>query len=217
MLRPGLERTIAEFEAREGAEVATTYNGCGILVAQMKAGERPDLYFACDVEFMKMVKDRFEPPLDVTLNQLVILVKKGNPHGIRRLRDLARPGLRVGVGNEKQCALGELTQTALREEGARAEVERNIVMRTPTGDMLANHMRVGALDAAVTYLSNAAGAGDALEAVAVDLPCAIATQPVAVGKGSARKALAGRLVEALVSPVSRERFEAWGFRWKAAR
>ncbi|HYF00232.1 MAG TPA: substrate-binding domain-containing protein, partial [Planctomycetota bacterium] len=217
MLRPGLERTIAEFEAREGVEVVTTYNGCGILVAQMKAGERPDLYFACDASFMTMVKDLYETPVDVTLNQLVILVKKGNPHGIRRLRDLARPGLRVGVGNEKQCALGELTQTALREEGVRADVERNIVVRTPAGDMLANQMRVGSLDAAVTYLSNATGAGDTLEAVPVDLPCALATQPVAVGKASPRKALASRLVEAFLSPASRGRFEAWGFRWKVAR
>src|SRR5262249_55055097 len=35
MLRPAVERTIKEFEQREGVQVVTTYNGCGILVAGM--------------------------------------------------------------------------------------------------------------------------------------------------------------------------------------
>src|SRR6185503_11063138 len=61
MLRPAIDKTIAAFKKREGCEVLTVYNGCGILVAQMKAGEKPDLYFACDTQFMEQVKDRFQP------------------------------------------------------------------------------------------------------------------------------------------------------------
>ena len=44
------------------------YNGCGILVAQMKAGQVPDAYFACDVEFMKQVQDLF-PELAATFRR----------------------------------------------------------------------------------------------------------------------------------------------------
>src|SRR5262245_16218729 len=47
MLRPAIEETIREFEKREGVKVITVYNGCGILVSQMKSGSRPDAYFAC--------------------------------------------------------------------------------------------------------------------------------------------------------------------------
>ncbi|MEM7479354.1 MAG: molybdate ABC transporter substrate-binding protein, partial [Planctomycetota bacterium] len=52
MLRPAIEDTIAAFRKREGVLVTTLYNGCGILVGQMKAGQKPDAYFACDKEFM---------------------------------------------------------------------------------------------------------------------------------------------------------------------
>jgi ABC-type molybdate transport system substrate-binding protein len=214
MLQQAIKRTLEEFKEREGVEVLTKYNGCGILVAGMKAGEKPDVYFACDTSFMEMVQDRFGPPRDVSLNQLVILVKKGNPHGIRSLKDLGKPGVRVGVGNEQQCALGVLTAEALRQSKALASVMKNVVTRTPAGDMLANSMRIGSLDAAVTYLSNAAGAGEHVEGIAVDLPCALATQPVAVALASPRQRLAGRLVEALADARSRSRFEAEGFRWK---
>ena len=190
MLRPAIEATITAFEEREGVRVTRVYNGCGILVAQMKAGQVPDAYFACDVEFMKQVRDLFPESDDISQNELVILVKKGNPDQIRSLSDLAKPGLRVGIGHEKQCAMGWLTQRTFDESGVQAEVMKNVVVQTPTGDMLVNQMRSGSLDAAVAYLSNAAGAADSLDAIRIQgLPCSVATQPFGVAKDSANKQL----------------------------
>src|SRR5439155_24318026 len=60
MLRPAIEETIDAFAEREGiprGNIRCIYNGCGILVSQMKTGQRPDAYFACDATFMKEVKD----------------------------------------------------------------------------------------------------------------------------------------------------------------
>ena len=214
MLRPAIEKTIIAFEKREGVDVTRVYDGCGILVAQMKAGKQPDLYFACDTSFMAAVKDTFPEPTDVSLNQLVILVPKGNPKGIKTLKDLTKPGLRIGIGHEKQCALGVLTQETFRQTRMESEVMKNVAVQTPTGDMLVNQMRTGSLDAVIAYVSNAVSAADVLEAIAIDIPCALATQPVAVSKESPRKQLAARLIDALKSPESRERFQVEGFRWK---
>lgn len=215
MLRPAIDKTILAFEQREGCTVTRVYNGCGILVAQMKAGEKPDLYFACDTSFMEQVKERFGKPLDVSINQLVILVPKGNPKGIRTLKDMTRPGLKIGVGHEKQCTLGALTQETFRQTKLETEVMKNVVVQSPTGDLLVNQMRTGSLDAVVAYVSNGVSAADVLDAIAIDIPCAIAVQPVAVSVESSQKQLAGRLIEALRSTESRERFLNEGFRWKA--
>jgi molybdenum ABC transporter molybdate-binding protein len=214
MLRPAIEKTITAFEKREGCSVTRVYNGCGILVGQMQAGTTPDLYFACDAQFMSQVKEKFAPAVEVSQNQLVILVPKGNPKGIQTLRDLGKPGLRVGVGHEKQCALGLLTQQTLVQSRLQGDVMKNVVVQTPTGDMLVNQLRTGALDAVVAYVSNAVSAADVLEAKAIDVPCALAVQPVAVAKDAAHKQIAGRLIEALRSAESRARFEAEGFRWR---
>lgn len=215
MLRPAIEATISEFEAREGVRISTVYNGCGILVAQMKAGQVPDAYFACDQEFMRQVPDLFPEPVDVSENELVILVPKGNPANIATLKDLTRPGLRVGIGHEKQCAMGWLTQNTFREGGVQQEVMKNVTVQTPTGDMLVNQMLTGSLDAAVVYLSNAAGAGDTLDAVQIQgLPCSVATQPYAVSPDSPHAAMAGRLFAKLCSVDSQADFRAEGFRWK---
>jgi molybdenum ABC transporter molybdate-binding protein len=214
MLRPAIEQTIKAFEEREGVSVTRVYNGCGILVAQMKAGQVPDAYFACDSEFMNQVSTFFPQPTAVSQNELVILVKKGNPHRIRSLADLSKEGLRVGVGHEKQCAMGWLTQRTFDESGLKTELMKNVVVQTPTGDMLVNQMRSGSLDAAVAYLSNAAGSADDLDAVRIHgIPCSVATQPYAVAEGSQHKQLAARLLAAIRAAESRHRFMSEGFRW----
>lgn len=213
MLRPAIERTITEFERREGVKVLRVYNGCGILVAQMKAGQVPDAYFACDTEFMKQVQDLFPDAKDISQNELVILVKKGNPSGIVGLRDLAKPGLRVGIGHEKQCAMGWITQRTLNEEGITADVMKNVTVQTPSGDMLVNQMRTGSLDAAVAYLSNAAGSVEHLDAIRIQgLPCSVATQPYAAAKDSKHPQLMRRLLQAIETEASQQVFAAEGFR-----
>jgi molybdate transport system substrate-binding protein len=215
MLRPAVEETFKVFEEREGVKVTRVYNGCGILVAQMKAGQQPDAYFACDSEFMNQVEDRFQPRADVAQNELVIMVPKGNPHGIKSLSDLTRPGLRVGIGHEKQCAMGWLTQRTLVEGGVKDQVMANVTVQTPTGDMLVNQLKVESLDAAVAYISNAAGSADTLDAIRIPgLKCAIAVQPLAISKTTTQPQLMARLAERLKSAESKSQFTNWGFTWK---
>jgi molybdenum ABC transporter molybdate-binding protein len=216
MLQRAVEPTLKEFERREGVEIVTKYLGCGILVADMKSGQRPDAYFACDKSFMDMVGDLFVDNVDISTNRLVILVHKGNPHGIKSLDDLGKPGLRIGVGHEKQCALGVLTQKALEQGRVRPEVMGNVKVQSPAGDMLVNQMLAGALDAVIAYVSNRAGHEDELEAVPIDVPCAVAVQPVAVGRESKHRQLTQRLLAAIRSAESKERFEANGFHWRTA-
>lgn len=214
MLRPAIEATITDFEQREGVRVTRVYNGCGILVAQMKAGQVPDAYFACDMEFMNQVRGLFPESENVSQNELVILVKKGNPLGIKSLHDLSKPDLRVGIGHEKQCAMGWLTQKTLTEGGVKEDVMKNVVVQTPTGDMLVNQMRSGSLDAAVAYLSNAAGSAQFLDAIRIKgIPCSVATQPFGVAKDSTNKQLAERLRQAIRADASKERFTSEGFQW----
>ena len=216
MLRPAVEHTIGEFERREGARVARIYNGCGILVAQMKSGERPDAYFACDASFMDMVRPMFEIPVRVSSNDMVIAVKKGNPHGIRSIRDLAGKPVKIGVGHERQCALGALTKRKLDETGLCQAVMKNVTVQSPTGDFLVNQLRTGSLDAVIVYASNVTAFTD-IEPVKLDVEMAVAIQPIAVAKESKYPRMAERLKAALLSKRSEERFKSAGFNWSPGK
>ena len=111
--------------------------------------------------------------------------------------------------------MGWLTQNTLKEGGVQKEVMENVTVQSPTGDMLVNQLRTGSLDAAVVYLSNAAGAADNLDAIRIHgIECSVATQPFAVSKESRYPQLTARLFERLCSAESRDAFEAEGFRWQ---
>ena len=91
----------------------------------------------------------------------------------------------------------------------------NVTVQTPTGDMLVNQLRAGSLDAAVAYLSNAAGAADYLDAIRIQgLSCSVATQPFAVAENSPHTQLAERLFLKLCSAESQEIFLDEGFQWQ---
>jgi ABC-type molybdate transport system substrate-binding protein len=190
------------------------YNGCGILVGQMRTGRHPDVYFACDPRFMGDVADLFLKPETVSNNQLVIAVPVGNPRGLKELKDLGKQELRVGVGHEQQCALGAITRETFLKAGVYAQVRKNVKVESPTGDLLVNQLLTGSLDAVVCYVSNVTPNADKLDAIPVTgIPCAAPEQPVAIAKGSAHPELAARLIEYLQSAESRARFEILGFGW----
>lgn len=217
MLRPAIEETIKAFAKREGVDVTTGIDGCGILVGQMRAGARPDMYFACDVQFMNDVKILFGKPEEISENTMVIAVAKGNPKNIKELKDLTRPGIKVGIGHEQQCALGWLTKGVLDQTNFCDEIMKNVALRSTTGDTLVNQMQTGALDAAIVYETNTHFARGKIDVVKVRLDQKFAVQPVAVGLKSKHKHLTGRLVALLKSQESEQRFKELGFVWKAEK
>lgn len=213
MLRPAVQETLRAFSEREGVDIDCVYNGCGILVAQMRTDSLPDAYFACDSSFLDLVQEEFEAGVDVARNPLVLVVQAGNPKGLRGLADLTQTNLRVGLGQPTKSALGALTHRLLAATGRLEPLiaSGNLDVESPTGDWLVNQMRAGALDAAIVYTSNAALAGDELERIALN--DAVAVQPFAILKSTPHRRTLGRLQRALESESSRMRFEELGFEW----
>ncbi len=219
MLRPAIEDSVKRFEEREGVVITPVYNGCGVLVSQMKAGEQPDAYFSCDVKFMDMVAEKFLESTMVSANEMVILVEKGNPQGIKTLTDLATPGHRLGFAHPEKSALGFLTKFLLEEEGLYQNIvdSGNLKMDSPTGDFLVNQIKTGSLDAVIVYKSNALAAASTTEDVdiiEIGRPEAVAHQPYAVAKNSQHRHLLNRFFAATVSAAGKEKFLKHGFRWE---
>lgn len=218
ILRTSISQTLAEFEKREGVKINSSFNGCGILTSQIKAGDNPDAYFACDVSFLAQVSDLFLDPVNVSQTRMVIAVPKGNPKGIEKLSDLARENLKVGVANAKQSALGALTEKLLAEHGLLEAVSKNVRTQVPTADMLVVQLQgprggESLLDAVVVYEVNARRALESVEIIPIAEAVAPAVQPYAVARQSKHPHLANRLLDAIRAASSRERFEHDGFVW----
>jgi molybdate transport system substrate-binding protein len=147
---------------------------------------------------------------------VVLLVAKGNPQGLAELEDLCRADLRVGLAHPENSALGSLTQGLLERANLteRLQSSGNVKVESPTGDYLVNQLRVGALDVAVVYASNAAMALEEVERVPLDLPGALALQPFAAAKSTQHPLVLARLLAELTSDASKARFEELGFQWQ---
>ena len=130
---------------------------------------------------------------------------------IRTLQDLTAAGLKLGVANPDESALGALTRRLLRELGIEQEIETNVSTKTPTADLLLNQVRVGGLDAAIVYRANTSQVTSELEVINIQHPLARAVQPYAAARDTVHR----RTVERLMDDISRSRsqYEAAGFRY----
>jgi len=216
--RRALEPIIKRFEHREGVRVNTVYNGCGILVGQMKTIEEnqqsgfPDAYMACDVYYLDAVADMFLDGVRVSNADIVIAVPKGNPKRVESLEDLARPGVRVALGQPEQCTIGVLSKKLLEAEGLYKKIAaENVVAQVPSSAMLVPTVTTGSADAVLAYSTDTLAEREKLEVIAIDSPLAKAVQPYSVARQSDYKHLGARLFATIAR--SRADFEAAGFRW----
>jgi molybdate transport system substrate-binding protein len=217
--RRALEPIIAKFEKREGVTVNTVYNGCGILTAQMRSirqrqqGGFPDAYMACDVYYLDTVREMFQDTANVSNTDIVIVVQKGNPKGIRGLRDLVRPGIRVAIGQPDQCTIGVLSRRLLEAEGLYEQlVRQNVVTQTATSALLVPNVTTGSADAVLAYATDTRAEADKLDVVPIDSPLAKAIQPYGIARQSDYKYLGRRLFQSIAQ--SRRVFELAGFHWQ---
>ena len=214
MLRPAIQEKVREFEKREGCRINTIFEGCGTLVGMMKAGSKPAGYFSCDVKFLEMVHERFFPGTVMTGNEIVLLVRKGNPKSLSSLDDLSKEGVKLGVCDETKSALGQLTHQLLTRRKVSFE---NVMVKVAKGDDLVSAMQARSLDAALIYRSNALASPVTLEEceiVELNDELAFAEQPYAVARETGHAELMKRLGELLSSGESKKDFERLGFTWK---
>ncbi len=212
--RIAIDQTIRAFEKREGVEVTRVYNGCGILVSQMKAGKYPDAYLSCDVSFMTQVENRFTDITDVSKTNIVIAVQKGNPKHIQNLSDLTKYGLKLGVCNHNQSALGSLTKKLMESQGIWEDVYKNVRSQTPTADLLINQIRTGSLDAVVVYEANMAKVKDKLDIIYLSEKQAMALQNFGISINSENQYLTKRLLKTLTDDRSKSIYLENGFEWE---
>lgn len=156
-IRPAAEALITAFEAKHPEiRVSGTYGGSGHLLGQISSIHKGDVFMPGEAFY---VDRAFEMGLAETNTQYtvgwfvpVIFTKKGNPYAIAKLADLAQPGLRLGVGDERACAVGITTLALLEEVGIAAEAIRaNIVYESATVNELAMAVRLGTLDAVIVW------------------------------------------------------------------
>ncbi len=221
-----VEDVVDRFQEREGVDINTIYDGCGILTGRMKTIERqqtelgfPDVYLACDVYYLENVRDWFQEAANVSDVEIVIAIPKGSDV-VQTPDDLVKPGVRVAIGQPEQCTIGALTRRMLDEEGLYEQLMHKqsqpdeVVVEKSSSALLVPDVVTGHVDAAVAYITDVLANEHDVDIVRFTSPLNRAVQPFSIAKSSDHKYLARRLFREIVA--SPEAFEAAGFHFRMA-
>jgi molybdate transport system substrate-binding protein len=220
-LRDSFTALAAGFERNHpGVKVRLNLAGSQELRMQIEQGASADVFASADVEHMARLRAQqlVEPPLMFAHNEPVIVVGKGNPFGVRELRDL-RKVKRLVVGTA-EVPIGRYTHQILKRYqasgGAAAAddvkaIGARVVSRELNVRQVLAKVVLGEADAGIVYRSDAAAAAGKVEMVAIDRAAnVVAEYPVARLRRSSQPALAEAWIALLRSPEGQRQLSRSG-------
>lgn len=150
----------AAFEEKYGARVNFNYAGVGQLLSQMEISKKGDVFFA-GLREMEIVEQKgiANEYVSVVYHIPAIAVPKGNPAGISSLEDLARPGVKLILGDDQSTMIGKKGAKIFEKSGL-AGIEENVVARTATVNEVVTKLSLKQADAGLVFEDNGYGVKD---------------------------------------------------------
>ncbi|MDD5557081.1 MAG: molybdate ABC transporter substrate-binding protein [bacterium] len=151
-----MEEIVAAYGREKGVKVAVTYGGSGALLSQMRLSRRGDVYLCGSPDYVAIGEEQglLRPGTDRRIAYLVpaIIVPAGNPARIASLDDLARPGVRVAIGNPETVCLGLYAVELLERNGLLEKVLRdNVAVFAKSCEDVAMLAAAGRVDASIGW------------------------------------------------------------------
>lgn len=113
-LKKPMDDIVVLYQEKAGTRISVTYAGVGTLFSQMLLSKQGDIFVAPSPDIMERAKRK-----GIIANKSIqniayivpcINIQKGNPKKIHTLKDLTKPGIRVGLANPEIVYVGALAQ-----------------------------------------------------------------------------------------------------------
>jgi molybdate transport system substrate-binding protein len=154
LIKP-MEEMRKDFEDQNKIQVDIHYGSSGEIFGMIAAGQPCDVLIPGAAKYTQdalkngwVMKDTIH---NLILHVPVIAVPKGNPAGIKGFEDLARPGVKVAIGDPKAPAIGRVAKKMLEKAGLWKTVQPNIQVYAPTVNQLLIYIALNQVDAAVIW------------------------------------------------------------------
>lgn len=153
--KPALDEAARLYRAETGQKIDMTFAGSGTVLAQVLQEHIGDLYIPGSDDYMDKAQSKGAvlPKTRKVLAYLVpaVLVAKGNPKNIEGIEDLARPGVRVVVGQKGAVCLGDAAEEMLASAGLLDKVSKQIISYGTSCEDVANSLVLGEADAIIGW------------------------------------------------------------------
>ncbi len=142
-------------------KVNFSYKGSGYFIADITRSRQGDLFMPGEEFYLLQAKERgfidnYNPDTDIPAYFVtVIITPKGNPANITKIEDFARPGVRVGLGNPRACAIGIWHEKTFTKAGIWDKVQENATLSAKCIPELGNASQHRAIDATIVWATTA--------------------------------------------------------------
>jgi molybdate transport system substrate-binding protein len=190
-------------------DVTFTFDSSSTLATQIESGAPADVFASADDANMKKLTDAgliSGSPRQLARNKLTIVVKKGNPKGVKTLADLATVGTVSLCGADVPC--GRYADQIL--ETANVTIPADKITRGQNVKAALTAVSDGDAEAGIVYVTDVTG--DKVERVTIaDAENAIANYPVAAVKSSTNPATAQAFIAYVLSAPGQATLKGAGF------
>lgn len=149
------------YETKTGVRIEANFGSSGSLLSSMEVAKVGDIYAPDSLDFMYRANEVnvTNPDSVKILAYMVpaIIVPKGNPKNITSLEDLAKPGVRVSIGDPQSVAIGAYAAELLQinnltsKESLWKAVKPNIAAYADSASRLASLVAMGSVDAIIGW------------------------------------------------------------------
>ena len=213
-LRQPVQQLLKSFQKEIGLKVAVEYAGSGQLMARYLASHLGDVLLPGSHFYVEKLAKLGEVTWSrqVVLHVPVVGFPKKSAGKVMSFSDLAKPGMRVGLGDPKAMALGRTAEDILKNSGIAEEVKKNVVVRAATVKQLTMYVIKGDVDAGIIARADVFQKKDKLGMIEID-PSWYKPEIVTAAclKASAQPKSARKLAEYLSSAKAVETFGKYGF------
>ena len=213
-LRQPTDHLIRTFQEETGHSVKVTYAGSGQLLSSILASGQGDLFMPGAFFYIRKLKEmgRIDSSKNLVAHTAVVGVniRKGNL--IRSFDDLARPGLRLALGDPKAMAFGRMARAILSRSPLKDAILKNVVVYGATVKQLALYVARGDVDASIIGRADAFQFRDKIRMVPIP-PAYFQPETIAIAvlKDSKNQKAASRFCDFMASKQGIAVFEDFGF------
>jgi molybdate transport system substrate-binding protein len=207
-----------------GVKVAFSFAGSQQLAQQLDQGADADVFASASKKYMDaaVTSKRVNTADAKTFvkNRLVVIFPKANPAGLKTLKDLAKPGLKLDL-EDKSVPAGQYSldflDKAVKDPGFDAQykdnVLKNVVSYEDNVKSVVSKVSLGEVDAGIVYVTDVT-ADVAPKVDKLDIPDAlntVAVYPIAPISDSKNADLAKAFVALVLSPDGQSVMAKYGF------
>jgi molybdate transport system substrate-binding protein len=216
LIKPMTE-LIGNFENETGADIEVRYGGSAEIFGFLTSKEC-DVFIPGDYYYTEQAMDRNyvfnDSVTNLTLHIPVIAIPEDNPANISRLEDLAKPGVKLALGDPNGPAIGKVSETICEKAGILPEIENNTIVKTATVNQLLIYVASEEVDAAIIWEDMASWSEASGKLKMIPIPeeqNKIKTIPTAVSTYTEDPELAEAFNNYIAGEEAKEVWEKWGF------